>query len=195
MEYNTREYPLFSVCGLNCGLCPRFYTDGESKCPGCAGSGFSAVHPPCGVLSCCQRKELAYCYECDDFPCKKYDNADMYDSVITHKNQFRDLEKAKQSGIDSYKAELDEKTAILAELLQNYDDGRRKSFFCNTINLLDLDSIRSVMRQLADAAGTEGVSGKASSNKEVQKAKAESAVGLFSEIAEVKGISLKLRKK
>ena len=33
-EYD-REYPLFSACGLNCGLCPRFYTDGESRCPGC----------------------------------------------------------------------------------------------------------------------------------------------------------------
>jgi len=34
MEYKQREYPLFSACGLNCGLCPRYHTDGISKCPG-----------------------------------------------------------------------------------------------------------------------------------------------------------------
>ncbi|MCL2109097.1 MAG: hypothetical protein FWH20_07110 [Oscillospiraceae bacterium] len=26
MNYATRKYPQFAVCGLNCGLCPRHYT-------------------------------------------------------------------------------------------------------------------------------------------------------------------------
>gem|GEM_PF-3991072 len=42
MEYKVRSYPLFSDCGLNCGLCPRYYTDGASRCPGC-GQGESCV--------------------------------------------------------------------------------------------------------------------------------------------------------
>lgn len=122
-----RSYPLFSACGLNCGLCPQYHTSGKSKCPGCAGKDFLASHPPCGVLSCCQRYGHEYCFQCKEYPCQKYNGVDRTDSFITHKNQFRDLDKAKNN-INAYQAELDEKVAILQELLTNYNDGRRKSF-------------------------------------------------------------------
>ena len=116
MTYKTRTYPEFASCGLNCGLCPRYYTVGSSRCPGCAGDGFSKVHPPCGVLSCCQRKGLEYCFECDEYPCPKYDGADETDSFITHKNQYRDMDKVKQIGMNTYSAELNEKIGILKQL-------------------------------------------------------------------------------
>jgi len=32
----------------------------------------------------------------------------------------------------------------------NYDDGRRKSFFCIAVNLLDLQDLKSVMEQTED---------------------------------------------
>ncbi|MDA8220886.1 DUF3795 domain-containing protein [Desulfosporosinus sp.] len=73
MEYKQRQYPLFSACRLNCGLCPRYHTDGISKCPGCAGEDFSSKHPTCGVLSCSQRHGIEYCYLCDEYPCKKFE--------------------------------------------------------------------------------------------------------------------------
>ena len=185
MDYKTREYALFSACGLNCGLCPRYHTDGTSKCPGCAGEGFSQKHPPCGALSCCQRKGLEYCYLCDEYPCKKYDGADLSDSFITHKNQFNDFDKIKRVGLEAYKIELTDKTKVLEELLKNYDDGRHKSFFCLAVNLLDLQDINSIMKQIADETELE-VS---------QKGKSATAVRLFKEMAEKRGVSLQLRKK
>ena len=185
MEYQTREYPLFSACGLNCGLCPRYHTDGSSKCPGCAGEGFSLKHPPCGVLSCCQRKGVEYCLLCAEYPCKKYDDADKADSFITHRNQLRDMEKAKCIGLDAYKTELDDKIDTLARLLENYDDGRRKSFFCLAVNLFDLHDMQAAMERL-DSASDPNAS---------QKARAAYAVSLFEELADKKGVSLKLRKK
>ena len=130
MEYTQREYPQFSACGLNCGLCPRYHTAGTSKCPCCSGNGFLLKHPKCGVLSCCQRKNFEYCYQCGEFPCEKYDGVYQSDSFISHLNQLSDLEKAKTIGMDAYARELNEKTAILETLLDNYDDGRRKNFFC-----------------------------------------------------------------
>jgi hypothetical protein len=181
MENKTRNYPLFSVCGLNCGLCPRFHTTGTSKCPGCAGEGFSEVHPPCGALTCCQRKEFEYCFLCHEYPCKKFVSADLTDSFITHKNQFRDLDKAKRIGMETYKAELNEKVMLLEELLKNHDDGRRKSFYCLAVNLLELADVKSVMENIADA--TYDV-----------KEKATIAVRLFEKMAEQRGVLLKLRK-
>jgi len=185
MKYKQREYPLFSACGLNCGLCPRYQADGASKCPGCSGKEFLTKHPTCGVLSCCQRKGLEYCYQCDEYPCKKYDGADQSDSFITHLNQFCDMEKAKTLGIDAYKKELNEKIFILKTLLANYDDGRRKGFFCLAVNLLELQDVRHVMEQILSQTQPE----------QSVKDKAITAVQLFQSMAEQRNFTLKLRKK
>lgn len=185
MKYKQRDYPLFSACGLNCGLCPRYHTNGESKCPGCAGLDFLTKHPSCGVLSCSQRHGIEYCFQCDESLCQKYDGADSYDSFITHKNQIKDLHKAKKIGMDAYKSELNEKIEILEDLLENYNDGRRKSFYCIAINLLELEDIKFVLKQITDEIKPTDTKNK----------KAATAVRLFKTISEIRGISLQLRKK
>jgi len=182
MDYKISNYPLFSVCGLNCGLCPRYYTVGSSRCPGCVGEGFSDVHPSCGILSCCQRKGFEYCFECSEFPCQKYDNAGETDSFITQKNQFRDMEKAKNDFV-AYKAELNEKIKILEELLENYDDGRRKSFYCLAVNLLELQDLNSIIGKIRNI-----------DSQITLKEKAKAVTCFFQEAADKKGVILKLRK-
>ncbi|HNR04634.1 MAG TPA: DUF3795 domain-containing protein, partial [Bacillota bacterium] len=39
-------------CGLDCGLCPRFFTEGASRCPGCCGVDFENKHPSCSFITC-----------------------------------------------------------------------------------------------------------------------------------------------
>jgi len=184
MENKIRKYPLFSVCGLNCGLCPRYYTAGLSRCPGCAGEGFSNVHPPCGILSCCRRKDYEYCFECGEFPCGKYDEADTKDSFITHINQFTDMEKAKNAGMAAYEKELNEKVKILGYILKSFDDGRHKSFYCLAVNLLELKDIKATMGRMENEIPPDST----------QKEKAKACAGFFKEIAEKRNITLKLRK-
>ena len=184
MEYRQRSYPLFAACGLNCGLCPRYQTDGASKCPGCAGEGFLSKHPSCGVVSCCQRKDVEYCYLCEEYPCKKYDGADTADSFVVH-NSLANFEKVGKYGIDGYKAELDEKIGILEDLLANYNDGRRKNLFCIAVNLMELPDIKKVMARILSEVKPE----------ESLKEKSALAVRLFQAMAEERGIVLKLRKK
>lgn len=180
---HMRKYPLFSACGLNCGLCPRYHTVGGSRCPGCGAEGFSQKHPACGVLSCCRRHEVEHCGLCGEYPCARYDGAAQYDSFITHQNQLKNFIKIKETGFEAYKAELERKIALLAELLENFDDGRKKSYFCLAIDLLELEDIESVTSRLA-------ADGRAGSLKE----KAAAAVGLFENAARKRGVTLKLRK-
>ena len=182
----TRKYPLFSACGLNCGLCPNFhlYTDGKFKCPGCAGEGFSEQHPTCGILSCFQRKDIEFCYECDEFPCKKYDGWGDADSFITHRNIASDMEKVQRMCIDVYVAEQNEKVSILSALLKTCNDGRRKTFFCFAVNLLEMDDIKTVMARIENEVDQEMT----------LKERAVTAVRLFEEAAKQRGISLKKRK-
>ena len=69
----VRNNPRFSLCGLNCCLCPRFNTDGISKCPGCGGKDFSNQHPTCAVATCNKKHDnVEYCFQCSEYPCKKY---------------------------------------------------------------------------------------------------------------------------
>lgn len=185
MEYRQRAYPDFSACGLNCGLCPRYYTEGASRCPGCAGPGFSQKHPACGVLSCCQHHGLEYCFECGEFPCKKYDGADGSDSFITHKNQLRDLGRARKTGMDTYRDELERKIEILQTLLADYDAGRQKSFFCLAVNLLELPGLERAMAQIeAEMKPDNSI-----------KEKSATALRVLEATAAGQDISLKLRKK
>jgi len=180
MNNYERKYPLLSACGLNCGLCPRFHTKGVSKCPGCGGKDFFAGHPSCGILNCCRRRSIEYCYECDEYPCKKYNGTEMRDSFITHRNMLSNFEKVKTHGLTSYQNELNQKVEILCDLLENYNDGRRKSFFCIAVNLLELKDIKEVVANLNSSLPI--------------KEKSALAVHLFQEMAERRNVELKLRK-
>ena len=93
---------------------------------------------------------MEYCYEGKEYPCEKYLHIDEYDSFITHLHQKADLEKASKIGTENYNREQKEKIEILNYLLANYNNGRRKTFFCIAVNLLDLPDIREILRQIGE---------------------------------------------
>ena len=180
MKDFRRQYPLFSLCGLNCGLCPMLL---GNYCPGCGGG---AGNQPCAIARCSQKREgLEYCYQCGEYPCEKYEGIDVFDSFIVHRNQLKDFERVKTIGIDAYKSELEEKVEILHYLLADFNDGRRKNFFYSAVNLLELQDVKTGMAQL-DAGDLDGMT---------LKEKAALAVNLFGAMAEKRSIVLKLNKK
>lgn len=181
MKNYQRKYPLFSLCGLNCGLCPMHL---GAYCPGCGGG---AGNRPCTIIRCSQQHEgIEYCYQCDEYPCEKYDGIDAFDSFVTHRNQLKDFEKVKRIGIDIYQSELNEKINILRYLLDNYNDGRRKNFFCIAVNLLELQDVKSIMKQIATETNLDNLT---------LKEKATIAVNLFQTMAAKQNVVLKLNKK
>lgn len=136
-----RENQLFSLCGLNCGLCPMLL---GNHCGGCGNGNQSCKIARCSLT----QGKIEYCYECGNYPCEHYQHIDEYDSFITHRKRKSDLEKAKRTGIEAYNLEQREKAKILSYLLSNYNDGRRKNFFCVAVNLLELSELQEVMKQL-----------------------------------------------
>lgn len=179
MKDFIRNDLLFSLCGLNCGLCPMHLS---GHCPGCGGG---EGNQSCNIAKCSlQQEQIEYCSQCRDFPCEKYEGIDEFDSFITHLNQMKDFEKLEKIGMEAYQAEQNEKLEILKFLLENYNDGRKKTFFCLAVNLMELSDIKTVLQQME-------------SDKEVEslKEKAARAVNLFQAMAEQKKITLKLRRK
>ncbi|MDL2323697.1 DUF3795 domain-containing protein [Ruminococcaceae bacterium OttesenSCG-928-A16] len=190
MKEYSREYPLFSLCGLNCGLCPNFEenTSAEAafKCPGCGGAAFYQKHPTCAIVSCALRHGgVQYCNLCNEYPCARYNTREPYDSFITYRHVRQDFAKAKGAGFAAYKVDLEEKMRLLQTLLQNYNDGRRKSFFCTAVNLLQPEELKTVLKELAQQTKPEST----------LKEKATFATSLLNQAGEKSGVDLKLRKK
>lgn len=141
MKGFQRNNQFLSLCGLNCGLCPMHLSN---HCGGCGNGNQSCQIARCSL----EHKSIEYCFECHSYPCKKYLHIDDFDSFITHQHQIRDLEKAQKMGMDAYNQEQQEKIKILYDLLKNYNDGRRKNFFCIAVNLLELSDLQTIMKTI-----------------------------------------------
>ncbi len=171
----------FSLCGLNCRLCPMRL---GGHCPGCGGG---AGNQSCAIAKCSlQHGNVEYCFLCPDFPCERYEGAEEYDSFITHQRQLRDIIRVQEIGIEAYNNEQTRKSEILEILLSNYNDGGRKNFYCVAINLIPFQDIEEIMQEIANNT---------SLNELTLKEKAEYVVCLFKKYAAQECIILKLRKK
>lgn len=177
MKGFQRSNPLFSLCGLNCGLC-SMHLGGH-----CGGCGFG--NQSCSLARCSlEHGAIEYCFQCAEYPCQKYEQIDEYDSFITHQRRKSDLQKAQQGGITAYNAEQESKAEMLVYLLEQYNDGRKKTLFCLAVNLLEVAELKAIIRQ-ADAE-TLGLP---------VKEKGAYISALFQQCADKNGIVLKLRRK
>ena len=89
-----------------------------------------------------------FCSDCSAYPCARYDDFDAADSFVPHSRRADDLDRAREVGLDAYIDELQAKRVILDMLLANYNDGRRKTFYCAAMYLLPLDDLQSVVAKL-----------------------------------------------
>lgn len=144
MKGFTRSDLLFSLCGLNCGLCPMQI---GGYCPGCGGG---EGNQSCRIARCSLTQgKPEYCSLCQEFPCGNYGDIDEFDSFITHVPRRRDLQKRDEIGTERYQKEQTEKRQILEWLLESYDDGRKKSFYCLAVNLLELEDLRDLKGEIS----------------------------------------------
>lgn len=180
MKNFSRDDLSFSLCGLNCALC-SMKLDGH--CPGCGGG---VGNQGCSIARCSlNHGGYTYCYECDEYLCQKYEGITQYDSFITHRNQINDMNCAQNIGLEAYCEVLTQKTAILKYLLENYNDGRRKTFFCLAVNLLSLQELKTTLKQATDRI----------SDNMTEKEKTLVVVGCLEEAAKQRNIILKMNKK
>ena len=184
IEY-IRKYPQFSLCGLNCGLCSWYYIDGPSRCPGCGGPNFHHHHTSCPVITCNRKHDtVEYCFQCPEYPCERFKESGKEDSFISYRNVLTDFQLAKED-LALYQDNLNRKIEILKLLLDRYNDGRRKNFYCMAVNLLPLDDLIRI---------TEIINTDIDAQDPDPKTKAARVVALINEYAQERGLELKLRK-
>ncbi len=99
---------------------------------------------------------------------------------MPYTNVLSDMQKAKNGGIEKYIRELEHKTSVLRFLLEQCNDGRKKSFYCLSVNLLPLEELTRIHEKL----------------KQIElKQRVSTALKLLREAAERNSIVLTLRKK
>ena len=189
-KHPLKKYPIVGACGLNCGLCPRYHTEGSSRCPGCCGEGFWQKHPSCGFITCCvKQRNLETCAECVDWEgcerlAKNLAAAERVDSFISYGPLADNLTFIQKQGIAEFARLEFEKQEFLRYLIDNYDEGRSKSFYCLSCQLMPLDSLKEVLADVeVSVTGTADI-----------REKAKTVRVAISDLADKLGISLKLRK-
>ena len=73
----------------------------RGSCIGCRAGSWCATNchiAPCSV----DHGNFDYCFECPEYPCTRYEGIDQRDSLISHRNQLKDMEKARTLGIEAH---------------------------------------------------------------------------------------------
>jgi len=150
-----KEYPTLGCCGLDCGLCPRYYTEGSSRCPGCCGPEFFSHHPSCGIITCCvTRHHVEVCSQCTSFPCERVQGLlqqPIYDSFLTYKKVASNLHAIRDHGLDVVIDQQQRRMNLLKQMLKEFNDGRSKNYYClsaTLLSILGLEEALTTARQM-----------------------------------------------
>jgi hypothetical protein len=66
---------MFAPCGMNCMVCYK-HCYHKNPCAGCLNSdeGKPQHCRKCKIKDCVREKDVSYCYECSEYPCKQIKN-------------------------------------------------------------------------------------------------------------------------
>ena len=145
-----------------------------------------------GIKCCVQQHNQEICGECYEFPCQKFNTKwfgeDAYDSFVTHKMALANMQFIQKHGIDLFLKQQKKRIHILETLLQNYNDGRSKNYYCLTTALLSPPGLEKGIKTLKETLQKQGI------KKDDLKNRAKIAKDIFNKIAEEEKIQLKLNK-
>jgi hypothetical protein len=189
---SLKKYPTLGCCGLDCGLCPRYYTNGTSRCPGCGGPDFFEKHPSCSYITCCaKKKNHEVCSECNTFPCIKFESwleeDGEYDSFITYKKVKHNHEFIQKYGLENFIKQQKKRITSLEKMLKNFNDGRSKSFYCIATTLLPISDLEHSLQKMENKFQNSTIF--------MKKDKSKILKNILNKSAIKNNIKLKLRKK
>lgn len=149
------KYPEMGICGLSCQLCPMYHTDAKSRCEGCKSK--SRITLGCSFITCAMKnKEVEFCWECyESLNCEKWrkhrEAGVKYDSFKCYQKLEEDIIFIQENGFGEYKRLQDIREEILNYMLDNFNEGRSKSYYCVAVTVMKIEEINEA---LVKAKGT-----------------------------------------
>ena len=109
-----------TYCGLYCGACAVLIANEndevqkkakewdvkpeEIKCFGCKSNVTAIYCKSCEMRQCAKKKQVEYCYECDDYPCSRF--KEFRDDKYPHRSTvLKNLESIRNRGLAQWLAE------------------------------------------------------------------------------------------
>ena len=181
------KYPQIGICGLSCKLCPMYQTDSKSKCEGCKSE--ARINLGCPFITCAiKKKKIEFCWECSEsINCEKWykhrEAGKQVDSFKCYQKLEDDIIFAQQKGIERLVELQNEKENILKDMLNNFNEGRSKSYYCIAATVMEIEELEIAIKRAKE--NTFGMD---------MKSKAKLLHKILDEIAEKKKYVLKLRK-
>jgi hypothetical protein len=193
-EQPVKLFPTLGCCGLDCGLCPRYYTVGPSRCPGCCGPDFFNKHPSCSYITCCvKKKNLEVCAQCEEFPCSKFESLRIdggeYESFATIRKVYPNMTFIRKYGLKKFIAQQSKRMRLLKTMLKSFDEGRSKSLYCLATTLLSIDVLEKSLENSRRSIKENNI------ESDDVKSRARILRGFLEESATGVEVELKLRKK
>ncbi|MFC2008519.1 DUF3795 domain-containing protein [Chloroflexota bacterium] len=185
-----KAHPTIGACGIDCGLCPRYNTEAESRCPGCAAPGFLEIGGQWCKMTRCAVRDRGYetCADCEEFPCYRFVGWDESDSFVSHLKSVDNLRAIRDYGLQQFLNVQQVRMELLEAMLREFDEGRSKSYCCRAAALLPVKDLVEGVEEARRLVGSEGPS------HVDRRARAQTLHRTLDSIAERMNISLKLRK-
>lgn len=175
------------ACGLSCRLCPAYYRETKSRCPGCKSE--YRMGAACTFINCAvKKKKIEFCGFCEENKtCAKWqkhkDMGKRLDSIVSYQKLEDNIAFIEKHGILEFEQQQKTRGKLLRAILGEFNEGRSKSFYCVAATLLEIGELEAVLEEAKKKAQELDV-----------KAKSEVMHLLLEEIANKKNYLLKLRK-
>jgi hypothetical protein len=135
------RYPEIGICGLSCRLCPRYHSDGASRCHGCKTE--SRMGAGCPFITCAlKRKGIEFCWDCEEKKtCEKWakhrEAAKKADSFTCYQKLEEDIAFIQKNGVDEFEKMQKKRELLLQEMLREFNEGRSKTYYCIAATVLE----------------------------------------------------------
>ena len=181
------EYVEIGICGLSCRLCPWHHIKGESKCNGCK-SEFR-MNAGCPFITCAVKKKgIEFCWQCgENETCEKWrkhrEFSKQHDTFTCYQKLEDNISFVRNCGVDEFDKLQRTREELLKEMLQDFNEGRSKNYYCIASTVLKVEELIKVLSEAKEKS------------KELEiREKSKVLHSLIDQLAERKNYCLKLRK-
>lgn len=180
-------HPEIGVCGLSCRLCPMFNSKSASRCAGCKSEGRMKVG--CPFITCAVKKRgIEFCWQCpDNESCEKWHKhrtlGQTRDSFVCYQRLENNIAFIEHHGVVAFVADQEDRERLLSAMLDNFNEGRSKSFYCIAATVMEIEEItEAIAKARAESTGSD------------IKAKSKALHAILNKIAQERNYTLRIRK-
>ncbi len=143
----------------------------------------------CPFITCAiKKKGIEFCWDCkESATCEKWkkhrDAGKKRDSFKCYQKLEADIAFVQQNGVDEFERTQQAREQLLKGMLQEFNDGRSKSYFCIAATVLEIGELKGALDKVKKRSEGSGI-----------KERSKLLHSILDEIATQKKYHLKLRK-